>query len=980
MPSTAVSTPFVAARSLADSMDWHSSPLGDKASWPSILTATLNLALDSPTQIVLFWGPDYVALYNDAYAPTIGDKHPQAFGRPASENWTELWDDLKALLDQVRETGEPIIAKDRPFEIMRHGFLEEVTFDIAYSAARDETGAVAGVMCMVSETTDRVRFERELRESEARFRNMADNAPVMMWITNAEGYCTYLNSSWYAYTGQRPEEAEGFGWLDATHPDDRARAEADFLAANTKGEGFRTEYRLRRYDGVYRWAIDAAEPRLSRDGTFLGYIGSVIDIDERHDAEQKLRESEGQLKAITNSIDQMIWSTRPDGFHDYYNDRWYEFTGVPYGSTDGEAWNGMFHPDDQARAWAVWTKCLATGEPYHIEYRLRHHSGTYRWVIGRANSVRDEEGRITRWYGTCTDIHELKAAELQRSATLGFQEEIRLLHDPADIAFAATKMLGEFMNVSRAGYGTIDPKAETITIERDWNAPGVQSLAGVLHFRDYGSYIEDLKRGETVVFADAELDERTASTAEALKNISAQSVVNMPVTEQDGLVALLYLNHASARLWTEDELRFIREIAEQTRHAAERRRVENELRDLTISLEQQVTERTAALMKSEETLRQSMKMEAVGQLTGGIAHDFNNMLAIVISGLNLLQRKLRRGETDVDRFIDGAMEGAQKAASLTQRLLAFSRQQPLAPEPIDGNRMIASMNDLLTRTLGEHIRIETVLFAGLWKTKADPAQLENAVINLAVNARDAMPDGGRLTIETANAQVDEKYAREYDIATGHYVVIAVSDTGQGMTPEVMKKAFDPFFTTKSVGKGTGLGLSQVFGFVRQTGGHIKIYSETGIGSTVRIYLPRFYGELENVEAAVRAPSTQPGHGERILVVEDEERVRLFTVEALRELGYTVLSAAGGPEALKLLESGVRVDLLLTDIVMPDMNGRQLADAALVIIPGLKVLYATGYTRNAIVHNGMLDPGTNFLQKPFGIDQLSEKVRTILDKE
>jgi len=558
---TAITRSDESVRHLLETRRWMEMPSGEPGTWPPELRNAVDLIINAPTQIVLFWGPQYLAFYNDAYAPTIGDKHPRAFGQPASENWSELWDDLKALLDQVRQTGQPVFAKDRTFEIERHGYIEQVTFDISYSAIKDQAGTVAGVFCLVNETTERSRAERELRESEARFRNMADHAPVMMWVTNREGYCTYLNASWYAWTGQSREEAEGFGWLDATHPDDRERAERDFLAANAKGVGFRTEYRLRGADGAYRWAIDAAQPRFGPDGTFLGFIGSVIDIGERHEAEQKIRESEGQLKAITNSVDQMIWATQPDGFYDYFNERWYEFTGLPADSALGFDWRGVCHPADYDRAWAVWQQCLASGGSYHVEYRLRHRSGAYRWVIGRANCVRDDGGRITRWYGTYTDIHDIKTAQLQRSVALGLQQEIRELTDPTDIAFVTSRMLGEFMNVSRVGYGTIDPVAETITIEKDWNAPGIKSLAGVLHFRDYGSYIENLKRGETVVFADAELDPRTAATAEALKNISAQSVVNMPVTEQEGLVAILYLNHETAREWTEDELRFIREIA-----------------------------------------------------------------------------------------------------------------------------------------------------------------------------------------------------------------------------------------------------------------------------------------------------------------------------------------------------------------------------------------------------------------------------------
>jgi len=408
---------------------------------------------------------------------------------------------------------------------------------------------------------------------------------------------------------------------------------------------------------------------------------------------------------------------------------------------------------------------------------------------------------------------------------------------------------------------------------------------------------------------------------------------------------------------------------------------ETALQALNNTLEQRVIDEVYARSKVEEQLRQIQKMEAVGQLTGGIAHDFNNMLAVISGALNLLQRKRARGETDFDRFIDAAMEGAQRAATLTQRLLAFSRQQPLAPEPLVVNRLVASMSELLTRTLGEHIKVETVLAAGLWQVRADPAQLENAVLNLAVNARDAMPEGGQLTIETQNAFVDDAFAAEYALAAGQYVLLAVADSGSGMTPEVIAKAFDPFFTTKGVGKGTGLGLSQVYGFVRQSGGHVKIYSEIGVGTTVKIYLPRHYGEAGVRAARPLAAAVQQGlHTEVILVVEDDPRVRALSVESLRELGYTVIEAGSPREALAVVDGPEEVTLLFTDVVMPEMSGRQLADLVKERRPGVKVLYTTGYTRNAIVHNGMLDPGTNLLTKPFSIEELARKVRRLLDEE
>eukprot|EP00913_Durusdinium_trenchii_P004223 g3915.t1 len=890
------------------------SPLGPRAEWSERLKTTFDLLAVAPVQIVLFWGSDYIALYNDAYAPTIGEKHPRAFGRPAQENWSELWDDLEPLLKQVRLTGDPVFAKDRPFYIERHGYPETVTFDISYSAVPDDNGKPAGVLCIVNETTERTAYEQALRESEARFRNMADHAPLITWVVDDTGACTYLSARWYQFTGQTPEQALGFGWLEVTHPDDRARTQAIFTDAFTAQKPFTLEYRLRHADGSYHWAIDSAEPRIMADGRFAGYVGSVIDIDERHQMEQRLRDSEAQLRAITNSVDQMIWATRPDGYHDFYNDRWYEFTGIPHGSTDGAAWNGMFHPDDQDRAWELWAKCLEAGVPYHIEYRLRHRTGAYRWVIGRANPVRDASGEIIRWYGTCTDIHELKTAEIHRSVLLAVQEEAARLDRSADLAYAASRILAEALGASRVGYGTVDLASETICVEQDWTAEGLSSLSGKRLFADYGHVVQELKQGRPVVVADVTKDERTSGASDLFAHEETAAFVSWPLWERNELGAVLFVGSRHPKTWLPEELELIRDVGERTRQAVERRRAEDRLVQLTASLEQQVLDRTDALRKSEELLRQSQKMEAVGQLTGGIAHDFNNNLAVVIGGLSLLQRRLRRGDSrDVERLIDGAMDGAQRAATLTQRLLAFSRQQPLSPEAIDVNRMLFGMNELLMRSLGEHIRIEMVHAPELWRTSADIGQLENAVLNLAVNARDAMPDGGKLTIQTANARLDGEQIGAHPVEPGDYVLISVADTGAGMPPEVIERAFEPFFTTKEVGKGTGLGLSQVFGFVRQTGGHVRIDSRVDVGTCVTIYLPRHEGEEASEHIEPRTAATLTSRSERILLVEDDEHVRRFTAEALKELGYDVTVMDGPLAALELFRRGETYDLLLTDV-------------------------------------------------------------------
>lgn len=409
------------------------------------------------------------------------------------------------------------------------------------------------------------------------------------------------------------------------------------------------------------------------------------------------------------------------------------------------------------------------------------------------------------------------------------------------------------------------------------------------------------------------------------------------------------------------------------------------LHELNESLAQRVEAEVGERMKVEEALRQSQKMEAIGQLTGGIAHDFNNLLQVVLGNLGSLKRRIDvlgvASSGEVIRLIEGAERGAERAARLTHRLLAFARRQPLEPRPLDVNRLVAGLSEMLRRTLGESIAIETVLGGGLWRVFADPGQLENAILNLAVNARDAMPEGGKLTIESANAHLDEAYAAEQqEVTAGQYVVLAISDTGIGMTKDVIAAAFDPFFTTKEVGHGTGLGLSQVYGFVKQSKGHVKIYSEAGEGTTIRIYLPRLLGEGA-VDDETAAGTTPSGNGsEIVLLVEDDDEVRAVNAAILRELNYAVIEAEDGAKALRILESVANIRVLFTDVGLPGgMNGRQLADAALRLRPDLHILFTTGYARNAVVHHGRLDPGIELISKPFTAVALATKIRALLDK-
>jgi PAS domain S-box-containing protein len=478
-------------------------------------------------------------------------------------------------------------------------------------------------------------------------------------------------------------------------------------------------------------------------------------------------------------------------------------------------------------------------------------------------------------------------------------------------------------------------------------------------------------------------------------HLPVRSYLAVPVVARDGkVIGGLFFGHPSVGVFAERSERGLTGLAAEAavaidnvylaraakKEIADRTHAQEALRNLNANLEREIAERTAQLHANEEALRQAQKMEAVGQLTGGVAHDFNNILQVIVGNLEVIRRLAPADESRIQRSTEQALNGARQASSLTQRLLAFSRRQPLDPKPIDVNSLVNGMSELLNRSLGETISVETVRGAGLWKIEADANALESAILNLAVNARDAMAQGGKLTIETMNAYIDEAYAVTHaEVVPGQYVLISVSDTGVGMDSETMRRAFEPFFTTKPVGQGTGLGLSQVYGFVKQSGGHVKIYSEVGQGTTVKIYLPRLERSEEEHDPQPSVPVPEGNAHETILVVEDDANVRSYSVEALRDLGYRVIEAADGPSALRVLQTKTPVDLLFTDVVLPGgMTGAQVASQARELRPGLRVLFTTGYARNAIFHHGRLDKGVQLITKPFSFTDLAAKVRDVLD--
>ena len=672
-------------------------------------------------------------------------------------------------------------------------------------------------------------------------------------------------------------------------------------------------------------------PILDEGGEPVGVVAIVVETTGKVRAERDLRTSEEQFRVFAQAAPNQVWATRPDGTLYWFNDQILAYAGQqPATGAGAAAWAGLVHPEDLDGAHRAWCRALATGTVLDTEFRMRRTDGAYRWFLVRAEPIRAEDETITRWVGTNTDIDDTKrqAAELARlNETLEQEVEART-RDRDRIWRLST----DIMLVARFD-GRIVAVNPAWTALLGWSE---QELVG-------RSFME-------LVHPDD-----SPSTTGARGDLSGGAVVprfENRYRHRDGSYRWLS--------WTAvPDAEFIHAVGRDT--TAERAQAE-------------------ALAQAEEALRQSQKMEAVGQLTGGLAHDFNNLLTGISGSLDLLQKRVAQGRLgDLDRYLVAAQGASKRAAALTHRLLAFSRRQTLDPKPTDVRKLVLGMADLIRRTVGPQIAVETVDTPDLWATLVDPPQLENALLNLCINARDAMPDGGRITIETANRWMDERTARECDMEPGPYLSLHVRDTGAGMPPEVVARAFDPFFTTKPLGQGTGLGLSMIYGFVRQSGGQVRILSEVGRGTTVCIDLPRHLGPAEGqaVEQA-RNAMERAGTGETVLVVDDEPSVRMLIGDVLQDLGYAAREAEDGATGLQILRSGAPIDLLVTDVGLPGgMNGRQVADAARALRPGLKVLFITGYAENAAVGNGHLEPGMAVMTKPFAMDDLAAKIRGLI---
>ena len=747
------------------------------------------------------------------------------------------------------------------------------------------------------------------------------------------------------------------------HPQDRERVEESIRSAiDGSGSTWSAEYRFRCQDGSYAEVLDRGHLIRDADGRAERIIGAMLDLTRSRSAETALRLSEERFSTIleTNEAAFAIVKVKFDADDrpvDYYfveaNPAFERQCGV---NLRGK-WVTEFAPNLEKFWFETYGHVAKTGEPANFE----SYANTFeRWFDVRAVRVGDPADRqIAILFN---DVTERRDAEerLRVSEALARENVERV-----QLALAAGAIIGTWH---------WDLPTDSFTVD--------EAFAKVFNLDPaLGRTGLSLEQVVTTVHPD-DRDGLIGAINEAIARGGAYSH-QYRVRDADGKYNWL---EANGRVECADDgtaLRFpgvLIDVEERRSVEAERDRANAALRALNDTLEQRVIARTADLMQAEEKLRQSQKMEAVGQLTGGLAHDFNNLLAGISAALELMEKRIAQGRfKDVDKYLATAQGATKRAAALTHRLLAFSRRQTLDPRPTDVNTLIVGMTELIQRTVGPSIRLKTLVAPDLWPALVDASQLENALLNLCINARDAMPDGGSITVETANRAVAVESVRTLDIPEGEYLCLCVTDTGTGMSTEVIAKAFDPFFTTKPLGQGTGLGLSMIYGFTKQSGGHVRVHSQVGQGTTMCIYLPRYRGEAKQNHDATRS-TTAPlvKAGETILIVDDEPTVRMLLKDVLSELGYTVLDAADSIEGLETLRSNAQIDLLITDVGLPGgMNGRQMADAGREIRPKLKTLFITGYAENAVIGSAQLGPGMQVLTKPFAVDTLVSRVSDLL---
>ncbi|KOP53680.1 histidine kinase [Pseudomonas coronafaciens pv. porri] len=831
---------------------------------------------------------------------------------------------------------------------------------------RGAKGAHIGFVKILRDRTDEHLAGRAIEEAQERYRlaAKATNDAIWDWDLKAD-YILWNDALEQAYGHPlATQDTSSDWWIAQIHPDDRARIYASIHAViDGNGTAWTDEYRFRRLDGSYADILDRGHVIRDAEGSAARMIGAMLDMSQMRKAEMALRRSEERSRTMLETIEAAfaIIEVRFDADDSPVDYRFIEANPAferQAGVDLRGKWVTEFAPDLERFWFEAYGHVAKTGEPASFE---NYAKAFERWFEVKAVRVGEPADRqIAVMFSDVTARRD--AEERLRTSEAISRENV----ERVQLALAAGAIIGTWhWDLLSDRFAVDEAFSRAFGLEPALGHEGLslEQVIATVHPEDRPGLIEAIN----AVITEGSLYAH-----------------QYRVRRADGIYYWIEANGRVDRAEDGTPLSFpgvLINVDERRTVAAERDRATAALRSLNDTLEQRVAARTTELMQAEEKLRQSQKMEAVGQLTGGLAHDFNNLLAGISGALELMSTRIEQGRwSDVDKYIVTAQGAAKRAAALTHRLLAFSRRQTLDPQPTDVNRLMKGMTDLIQRTVGPSILVETIGTPGLWPTLVDASQLENALLNLCINARDAMPDGGRITIDASNRWVEDGATQVHDLPEGQYLSLCVTDTGTGMTPEVMAKAFDPFFTTKPIGQGTGLGLSMIYGFANQSGGQVRIQSEVGKGTSIFIYLPRYDGAAVRDESDAHIPPVEfTQSGETILIVDDEPTVRMLLTDSLGDLGYTLIEAADSLAGLKLLRSDVHIDLLITDVGLPGgMNGRQMADAGREVRPQLKTLFITGYAENAAIGDEQLGPGMRVLTKPFAIDALTSRVQELMN--
>ena len=871
-------------------------------------------------------------------------------GRSVRDVLPALADRLEPLFRHVLATGEPL----RYIEIA--GVTEAAPGTLRHCLAScepvaDRSGAIIGVNVAVVETTSQKTAEnfarrqaRMLAESELRYRTLVRATSTVTWVRSPSGLSVEPQPEWMAFTGQTAEETSGDGWARAVHPDDVAATTSAWRDAVARSEPFRHEHRVRRNDGEWRWMSAHAVPLQGLGGERAGWFGMHVDITERKHAEAALAASEAQFRTTAEALPGLLFVTSPEGHNTYVNEGFRTFTGRSNDELLGDRWQKALHPDDAARAMAIWAEAVRSGKPYEAEYRVRRRDGALRWHAARGLPIRGEDGAVLQWVGCCVDIHERR------------QTEEELQRKIAD-ALAERRLWAEIVEASDAFIQVLDPELRILAINRS-SVAEMERVFGVRlrpgdrlddALRDHPRALEELSALWRRALA-GEFYTHVGQYGDATRDKRWYEMKFSPLASAEGrLMGALRISYdVTDRL---REQRALADTAEELRRANARLRAEMKRRE-----------------EAQAALLQAQKLEALGQLTSGVAHDFNNVTQAVAFGFEIIEK--RANDPKIAEIARHGAAAALRGGQLVRQMLAFARKQELAPKRIDLGRQLEETWPLLARTLGPLVELKVERPEGDLPVRVDPALLETALINLAANARDAMPEGGALVFRVRESLAGEPH-RPPELDDRPAMAISVSDTGCGISPTVLHRVLEPFFTTKGIGKGTGLGLSMVHGFTVQSGGALRIESREGQGTTVTLYLP-----IDDAPAAAHpepAAST-PGAGAppalTILLVDDDEVVRSLIAAQLEAFGHSVVQADGAESALAALHANP-IDLVVSDVLMPRESGPTLAAKLRERRPELPVLFITGRSDQ----DGLV--GERVLDKPFTPDALREAITATL---